>query len=50
MNIKSSIEAKLVGRSDYVPYNLWLIMFMGKQGYPIRNNILYQNNQSKYVC
>ena len=47
LNVKSSTEAELVGTSDYLPYNLWLIMFMGQQGYPIKNNILYQDNQSE---
>ena len=46
LNVKSSTEAKLVGTSEYMPYNLWLFMFMNKQGYTIKNNVLYQDNQS----
>ena len=46
LNVKSSTEAELVGASDYLPYNLWLIMFMSKQGYEIKDNLLYQDNQS----
>ena len=46
LNVKSSTEAELVGTSDYIPYNLWLLMFLCMQGYIIKNNILYQDNQS----
>ena len=28
LNVISSTEAKLVGTSKYIPYNLWLLMFM----------------------
>ena len=27
LNVKSSTEAELVGASDYMPYNIWLLMF-----------------------
>ena len=47
LNVKSSTEAELVASSDYVPYNLWLIMFMGQQGYPIKDNTLFEDNQSE---
>ena len=30
----------------YVPYNICFIMFMGAQGYKIKNNVIYQDNQS----
>ena len=46
LNIKSSIETELVGTSDYVPYNLWLKIFMGEQYYPVKDSALYQDNQS----
>ena len=46
LNVKSSTEAELVGASEYIPYNLWLLMFMSMQGYTIKNNVLYQDNQS----
>ena len=46
LNVKSSTEAELVANSDYIPYNIWLLMCMGMQGYVIKNNILYQDNQS----
>ena len=28
INMKSSTESELVGVSDYLPYNIWLLMFM----------------------
>ena len=46
LNVKSSTEAELVGNSDYLPYNIWLLMFMTMQGYEVKNNVLYQDNQS----
>ena len=46
LNVKSLTESKLVGNSDYLPYNLWMIMFMGVQGYVIIENLLYQDNYS----
>ena len=27
-NVKSSTEAELVGVNEYMPYNIWLFMFM----------------------
>ena len=46
LNVKSSTEAELVGTSEYIPYNLWLTLFMSEQGYKIKDNILYQDNKS----
>ena len=46
LNVKSSTEAELVGVSDYLPYNIWLLMFLSAQGYEITDNVLYQDNQS----
>ena len=45
LTIKSSTEAELVGNSDYLPYNLWLIHFLHEQGYEIKDNVLYQDNK-----
>ena len=44
--MKSSTEAELVGASEYIPYNLWLVLFMSEQGYKIKDNVLYQDNRS----
>lgn len=46
LNTKSSTEAELVGVSDYIPYNIWLMHFMKEQGYEMEINVLYQDNQS----
>ena len=46
LNAKRLTKAELVGTSECIPYNLWLILFMTAQGYEIKNSILYQNNQS----
>ena len=31
INVKSSIESELVGMGEYVPYNIWLKVFMDTQ-------------------
>ena len=46
LNIKSSTEAELVGNSDCLPYNIWLLLFLSEQGYIIKDNILYQDHQN----
>ena len=30
---------------EYVPYNIWFMVFMSTQGYGIYNNVIYQENQ-----
>jgi hypothetical protein len=47
LNMKSSTEAKLVGASDYLPYPIWAKKFLEAQGYPLKENIFYQDNQSR---
>ena len=46
LNTKSSTEAEVVGLSEYSPYNLWLVNFMKEQGYQLKTNDIYQDNQS----
>jgi hypothetical protein len=46
LSTKSSTEAELVGASDYLPYPIWAKKFLGAQGYPLEENIFYQDNQS----
>ena len=46
MNTKSSTESELVGADDVSSLILWTQLFMEKQGYPIDQNILYQDNKS----
>ena len=36
----------MVGVSEYLPYNLWQVNFWKEQGYDIRNNYIYQDNES----
>ena len=46
INTKSSTESEVVGVSDYLPYNIWVEYFLEAQGYTLRSNIIYQDNQS----
>ena len=46
LNTKSSTEAELVGVSEYLPHNIWLMNFMEEQGYKVEHNVLYQDNES----
>ena len=46
LSTRSSTEAELVGVSEYLLYNIWIMNFMDIQGLKIKNNILYQDNQS----
>ena len=46
LNTKSSTETELVGVSEYLPYNIWLINFLKYQGVVIKQNVTYQDNQS----
>ena len=38
ININSSLEAELLGVSEFIPYNLWLMMFLEYQGYSLDDN------------
>jgi len=40
------MEAKLIGVSDALPQMLWTQNFLEAQGYPIKESIVYQDNQS----
>ena len=46
LNTRSSTESELVGVSEYLPYDLWQANFFHHQGYDIRNNYIYQDNES----
>ena len=46
LNTKSSTDAEIVAVSDFLPKIIFMHLFMEAQGYPIRENILYQDNQS----
>ena len=45
INTKSSTETELVGVSEYLPFNVWAKHFLEEQGYGLKTNILYQDNQ-----
>ena len=46
LNTRSTTESELVGVSEYLPYNIWAILFLEMQGYKILQNILFQDNKS----
>ena len=39
-------KGELVAVSDYIPYHIWIIIFLKSQGYNIKEKVLYQDNQS----
>jgi hypothetical protein len=43
---KSSTEAELVAVDDVMPMILWTRQFLEGQGYQVKDNIVYQDNQS----
>lgn len=49
LNTRSSTEAELVGVSDFLPQVLWTRYFLTEQGYDLRDNIIYQDNQSSLL-
>ena len=46
LNTKSSTEGEIVGVSDFLPNVIWTRMFLEAQGIVIKENIVYQDNQS----
>jgi hypothetical protein len=46
LNRKSSMEAEIIGISNFFSRMIWARMFLEKQGYTIDENLLYQDNQS----
>jgi len=46
INTKSSTESELVGASEYLPYCIWYLYFLEKQGFDLEDNILFQDNKS----
>ena len=46
MNTRSSTEAEVVGADESIGPMLWTKNFLEAQGYPVRENILFQDNQS----
>jgi hypothetical protein len=46
LNSTSSTEGELIGAADVMPKLLWSRYFLDAQGYDVKDNILYQDNQS----
>jgi hypothetical protein len=46
VNTKSSTEAELVGVDDGMPLILWTRHFLTNQGFKVKDNVVYQDNQS----
>jgi hypothetical protein len=46
MNTRSSTEAEVVAADEVVGPMLWTKNFLEAQGYPVKENILFQDNQS----
>ena len=45
LNTKSSTESKSVGIDDLMPQIIWTRLFLEAQGFVVRTNILYHDNQ-----
>ena len=46
LNTKSSTDAEMVAVSDILPKIIFMHLFLQHQGYPIKENVIYQDNQS----
>lgn len=46
INTRSSTEAELVAADDVIGSIIWTKLFLEHQGYPLKENILYQDNRS----
>ena len=46
INAKSSTKSKIIGVSEYLPFHVWTVNFLEKQGYNLERKILYQDNMS----
>ena len=46
MNTRSSTEAEVVAADEVVGPMLWTKVFLEHQGYPVRKNVLFQDNRS----
>ena len=49
LNTCSSTESELVGVNDAISLILWTRLFLTSQGYHIKDNIVYQDNQSSIL-
>ena len=46
MNTRSSTKAEVVAADEIISPMIWTQLFLEAQGYPVNENILYQENKS----
>ena len=46
LNSKSSSESEKIAVSEYLPFHIWVKNFLKYQGYEVKDNIIFQDNQS----
>ena len=46
LNEKSLTGAELIGTSEYITFNVWMVMFLEAQVYDLKKNIIYQDVKS----
>ena len=46
MNTRSSTEVEVVATDEIISPMIWTQLFLEAQGYPVKENILYQDNKS----
>jgi hypothetical protein len=49
LNTKSSTEAELAGVDDGMGMIIWTRNFLHEQGFIVKDNIIYQDNQSAFL-
>ena len=49
LNAKSSTEAELIDIDKALPQIVWTCYFLEEQGYPTKQNIIHQDNQSSII-
>jgi len=47
LNMKSSTESEVVGASDYLPWTIWLKMFLEAQGYKLTTCYYFQDHNKE---
>ena len=46
LNTKSLTESEIVGVSDFLPKVMFIDLFLAAQGFPLKENIVHQDNES----
>ena len=47
LNTESNTELDIFGTSEYVPFNIWIVIFYEAQGYELTRNFLFKDNESE---